>query len=186
VTVDADNPTASAVDILIPITPGAAYSWKGVSWQGNTAITSTILDGAIALKPGEIADGMKIETVLQKIESEYTRHGYLDAKLVPQSQFDDTSHQVSYHVSIDEGSQYHMGDLVVTGLSVDAEARLRRVWLIAKGQVFDNGYYENLVTDLSKPTPDIFGEMPIHYTKFGHLLRPNTDQHTVDVLMDFK
>ena len=33
---------------------------------------------------------------------------------------------------------------------------------------------------------DIFGEMPIHYTEFGHWLRPDTDKHTVDVLLDFK
>ena len=185
-TVDLNNPALPAVEILIPVAPGPAYSWKGVSWQGNTAIASTNLDGAVEMKPGDIADGLKIESLWRKIESEYTRHGYLNVKLNPQPQFDDAAHQVSYRVGIVEGPQYRMGEIVVTGLSVDAEKRLRRVWLIAPGQVFDNGYYENLVKDLSKPTPDIFGEMPIHYTQFGHFLRPNEDQHTVDVLMDFK
>jgi hypothetical protein len=39
---------------------------------------------------------------------------------------------------------------------------------------------------LSKPSRDIFGDLPVHYNEFGHLLRPNTDHHTVDVLLDFK
>jgi hypothetical protein len=39
---------------------------------------------------------------------------------------------------------------------------------------------------LAKPRAEIFGEMPIHYTQCGHWLRPNTDRHTVDVLLDFK
>jgi len=185
-TADVNNPAGPGVDILIPVTPGTAYSWKGVTWQGNTTISSAILDGAIELKPGEFADGMKIEVVLQKIQTEYTRHGYLDVKLNPQAQFDDAARQVSYRVSIVEGLQYHMGEMVITGLSLDAEKRLRRVWLLEPGQIFDNGYYENIVKDLSRPSPAIFDEMPVHYTQFGHLLRPNTEQHTVDVLMDFK
>ncbi len=138
------------------------------------------------MKPGDVADGTKIEALWQKIQSEYTRHGYLNVKLNPQPQFDDAARQVSYRVGIVEGPQYRMGEIIVTGLSVDAEKRLRRVWLIAPGQVFDNGYYENIVKDLSKPSPEIFGEMPVHYTQFGHLLRPNPEQHKVDVLMDFK
>jgi hypothetical protein len=39
---------------------------------------------------------------------------------------------------------------------------------------------------LSKPSRDIFGELPVHYNELGHLLRPNTSRHTVDVLLDFK
>jgi len=106
--------------------------------------------------------------------------------LNPQQEFDDANRQVSYRVEIAEGSQYRMGDMVITGLSLDAEKRLRRVWQLAAGQVFDNGYYDNMTKELQKPTAAVFGEIPIHYNEFGHFLRPNTDRHTVDVLLDFK
>jgi hypothetical protein len=39
---------------------------------------------------------------------------------------------------------------------------------------------------LAKPSPEIFGEMPVHYTECGHWLMPDTTRHTVDVLLDFK
>jgi outer membrane protein assembly factor BamA len=185
-TVDLDNPAAPGVDVLILVTRGPAYSWKGASWQGNTAFTSTVLDGAFGLKPGDVADGMKIEAEWQRIESEYRRHGYLDVKLNPLQEFDEANRQVSYHVDIAEGPQYRMGDMVITGLSLDAEKRLRRVWQLAAGQVFDNGYYDNMTKELQKPTVAVFGEMPVHYNEFGHYLRPDTDRHTVDVLLDFK
>ena len=185
-TSDSNNPAGPGVDILIPVTPGPVYAWNGISWQGNTALASTILDGAVQLKAGDSADGMRIEAVLQRIASEYARHGYLDAKLAPQPQFDDVAHRVSYRVTIVEGSQYRMGEMVITGLSVDAQKRLRRVWLLAPGQVFDNGYFEQIAKELAKPSADIFGEMPVHYTVFGHWLRPDTERHTVDVLLDFK
>src|ERR1019366_5143086 len=183
---DSNNPAGPGVDILIPVTPGPAYTWNGISWQGNTALASTILDGAVQMKSGDVADGMRIEALLQRIASEYARHGYLDAKLDPKIQFDDVAHRVSYRVTIVEGSQYRMGEMVITGLSVDAQKRLRRAFLLAPGQIFDNGYFEQIAKELAKPSADIFGEMPIHYTEFGHWLRPDTVRHTVDVLMDFK
>lgn len=185
-TVDLDNPAVPGVDVLIPITPGPAYMWKGAAWHGNTAFTSSVLDGAFGLRPGDVADGMKIEAEWQRIEFEYKRHGYLDVKLNPQQEFDDANRQVSYEVEIAEGAQYRMGDMVITGLSLDAEKRLRRIWQLAPGQVFDNGYYDNMAKDLQKPTAAVFGEMPVHYNEFGHFLRANADRHTVDVLLDFK
>jgi outer membrane protein insertion porin family len=183
---DINDPKQNAVDLSIPINPGPVYSWKGVSWQGNAAVESPSLDGIVELKTGDIADGMKIEALWQKIESYYGRHGYLDMKLSAEPQFDDAAHQISYSVTISEGPQYRMGDMVITGLSLDAEKRLRQAWQISPGQIFDDGYYQLHMKILSKPSRDIFGELPVHYNEFGHLLRPDTIRHTVDVLLDFK
>jgi outer membrane protein assembly factor BamA len=185
-TADSGDPTKIGVDILIPVTTGPVYSYTGVSWQGNTAIGTANLDGAVELKPGDPVDGMKMEALWRKVELAYASHGYLDAKLEPHPQFDDAAHRVSYRVTVVEGPQYRMGEMVVTGLSLDAEKRLRQSWLIAPGQVFDDGYFEKLTTELAKPSVTIFGEMPIHYTQFGHFLRPDLSKHTVDVLLDFK
>jgi outer membrane protein assembly factor BamA len=183
---DMYDPKENAVELAIPIVPGPVYSWKGVSWQGNTALPSTDLDAALELKPGDLADGMKIESQWQKIEKEYGQRGYIEMKLEAQPQFDDAAHQVSYRVKISEGAQYRMGQMVITGLSLEAERRLREAWQIAPGEVFDNGYYELHMKMLAKPSRDIFGNLPVHYNEFGHFLRQDANHHTVDVLMDFK
>ena len=183
---DMNDPKETAVEVTIPINPGPVYSWKGVSWQGNSAVQSSSLDAVVDLKPGDVADGMKIEALWQDIESYYGKRGYLDMKLNAEAQFDDNAHQISYRAGISEGQQYRMGEMIVTGLSVEAEKRLRQAWQIAPGQIFDDGYYEAHVKMLSKPSRDIFGELPVHYSDFGHLLRPNATSHTVDVLLDFK
>lgn len=185
-TSDAGNPAGPGVNILIPIAPGAAYTWKGVSWQGNTAFPSAALDGTMQIKPGDVADGMKIENDWRSIEAGYARRGYLDMKLDAHPQFDDANHQISYQAAIVEGAQYRMGEMVITGLSVEAEKRLRHDWQIAPGEIFNDGYYEGIAKELVKPNVSIFGELPVHYEVFGHWLRPNPDQHTVDVLFDFK
>jgi outer membrane protein insertion porin family len=174
------------MEVLIPVIPGPVYSWNGASWKGNIYVLSAKLDGLVEIKPGEAADGMKIEALWRNVESEYASHGYLDIKLDAQPDFDDAAHRVSYRVNIAEGPQYRMGEMIITGLSLDAEKRLRRAWQLAPGQIFDNGYFEKLLPILAKPRPEIFGEMPVHYDQCGHWLRPNTDRHTVDVLLDFK
>jgi outer membrane protein insertion porin family len=183
---DMYDPKENAVEMTVPITPGAVYSWKGASWQGNHDVQSADLDALLALKQGDIADGTKIEKQWRKVEALYGQRGYIDMKLDAAPQYDDAAHQVSYRVKIDEGLQYRMGEIVITGLSVEAEKRLRQAWQIAPGEVFDDGYYEMHMKILSKPSREIFGNLPVHYNEFGHLLRANADHHTVDVLMDFK
>jgi hypothetical protein len=183
---DVNDPKSSAVDIVIPVRQGAAYTWKSVSWQGNSAVLTSTLDSMVVLKPGDLADGTKTENMWREIELEYKRRGYLDMKLDADSQLDDGAHQVSYRVKLTEGAQYRMGEMIITGLSLDAEKRLRQIWRIAPGQVFDETYYESHVTLFAKPTRDVFGDLPVHYNEFGHLLRPDTSRHVVDVLLDFK
>jgi hypothetical protein len=183
---DVNDPKTSAIDIIIPVHQGAAYTWNGVSWQANMVLLSTTLDSMVTLKPGDIADGTKIENMWHEIELEYQRHGYLDMKLDAEAQLEDAAHQVSYRVKLTEGPQYRMGEMVITGLSLDAEKRLRQMWQIAPGQVFDETYYESHMTLFAKPSRDVFGDLPVHYNEFGHLLRPDPDRHVVDVLLDFK
>lgn len=183
---DVNDPKQEAVTLSIPITPGPVYSWKGVSWQGNAAVPSPDLDAIVNWKAGDVADGMKIEALWQKVESYYGQRGYLDMKLDATPQYDDSAHQISYLARISEGAQYRMGEMVITGLSLDAEKRLRQAWQILPGQIFDDGYYELHLKILSKPSRDIFGDLPVHYNEFGHLLRPDKTHHTVDVLLDFK
>jgi len=181
-----DDPGESNIEVLIPISPGPIYSWNGISWKGNSAISSVNLDATVGMKTGEVADGMKIEAVWRALQLEYGKRGYLDAKLDPQPEFDDAAHRVSYRVNIVEGVPYRMGELVLTGLSPDAEKQLRHAWQLAPGQVFDNAYFEKLIGMLEKPRREIFGDLPVHYTQCGHFLRLDTDRHTVDVLLDFK
>lgn len=183
---DMNDPKQTAVELSIPVNQGPVYSWVGVAWQGNKVVESPSLDAVVDLKPGDVADGMKIEALWQKIESYYGQHGYLDMKLDAAPQFDDTAHQISYRVSISEGAQYRMGDVVITGLSLDAEKRLRQTWQLSSGQIFDDGYYESRMKILTRPSREIFGDLPVHYNEFGHLLRPDPNRHIVDVLLDFK
>jgi len=176
----------TAVDVQIPIEPGAVFHLSSIKWNGNTAVDAEALARLVTLKTGDLADGMRFAAGWQQIELEYGHRGYLDAKVTPVPEFQDANGTVVYNVKIEEGPQYRMGDLVITGLSVDAERELRNNWRLAPGQVFDKTYLDSMLAKLEKPTVAIFGDMPIHYGQMGHWLRPNPQNHVVDVLIDFQ
>lgn len=182
---DPNQKLPEQVPVFVPVDPGPVYHWKEVRWTGNATVSEFTLSSAIGLKPGEVADGMKIEAGWDRIREEFAHHGYLDAKVDPVPAFDEPAHTVSYSVAIQEGKQYRFGKMVLTGLSPTAEKKLLAAWPIPQGEVFDKVKYEEVLTKLQLHREQIFGELPLHYETPGHWLQTNTNG-TVDVLLDFK
>jgi hypothetical protein len=182
----ADQQAPSAIDVQIPITPGPVYRLSGITWTGNSALDAAELSKLLAVKFGDLANGMQLAADWEQVELEYEHRGYLDVKVMPAAQFDEANATVTYNVKIDEGPQYRMGELVITGLSVDTERIVRNSWRLKPGQVFDKTYLEEMLSKLEKPTVAIFGEKPVHYEKMGHFLRTDPASHVTDVLIDFQ
>lgn len=183
---DPNQPQPSQVAVTLPIDPGPSYKLNEVTWTGNTVINRAPLDSLITVKHGDVVDGMAMTAVWQRVQREYAHRGYVDAKIDPQPAYSDADSTVSFHVAIDEGPLYHMGKLVITGLSLDAERALRLNWKLMPGDVFDGAYVEDILVKLEKPTQDIFGHLPIHYSEEGHLIQPGETPNTMDVLIDFQ
>ena len=177
---------SGAVAVTIPIDPGPAYAWGGVMWNGNHAYTTSDLDALVngaGLVSGQPVDGNKIFAMWQSVRAAYGHRGYIDATVVPKETFDDTAHRAAYQVNISEGDQYHMGNLVLTGLSIDSEKRLRDAWRIAQGQVFDQTYCNYFI---SQGIAEALKGLPAGQDTVGHYLQKNAQQKTVDVMIDFQ
>jgi outer membrane protein assembly factor BamA len=172
--------------VVVPIQPGASYNWGGATWSGNHIFSSADLDNVVKtedLAPAQPADGMKIQALWDSLRAAYGHRGYLDAQVEPAENFDDSSHQVSYRVGITEGIQYHMGNLVLSGLNVESEQRIRQAWHLAQGQVFDQAFYEDF---LARGIAEALKGLPAARDKVGRYLQKNPQQGTVDVLLDFE
>ena len=174
------------IPVFIPVVPGEVYRWKGVTVSGNSALSDITITRDLALKPGDVANGMTIEAGLDQIREDYGHFGYLDAKIDTAPAYDDQAHTVSYTVSVAEGPQYRFNEMVLTGLSPAAERRLHQMWSLEPGTVFDKTTYEQLLTKLQSHPAEVFGDLPLHYDRVGHWLRTDPDKHTVAVLFDFQ
>jgi len=175
--------TDSRVAIDVTIEPGSTYAWTEPTWKGNSVLGVLELSTLVPLHDGDPADGMKIERGWQAVSDAYARHGYLSAALDPQPHFDDRAKRISYAVSITEGPQYHMGKLVLTGLSLDGERRIRAAWRIQPGEVFDKSVYDEFVANGIRQA---FSGLPFHYEKIGRFLQEDASAGVVDVLLDFQ
>jgi outer membrane protein assembly factor BamA len=175
-----------AVTVTVPVDTGPAYIWGGVTWAGNHAYTTNDLNTLVAnagLTVGQPADGNKIFAIWQNIHAAYGHRGYINATIQPKETFDDAAHRAAYEVNISEGDQYHMGNLVLTGLAVDAERRLRAAWRIPQGQVFDQTYCDYF---LATGIAEALKGLPAAQDTMGHFLQKNEQQKTVDVMIDFE
>jgi outer membrane protein insertion porin family len=174
------------IPVFVPIVTGPIYRWKEARWSGNSLLSSITLSNELALKPGDIANGMQIEAGWDRAREEYGHRGCLDAKIDPVATYDDHAHTVSYTVSVTEGVQYRFNTLILTGLSPAAERRIHQMWTAEAGTIFDKTQFEKFLTTLQSKPADIFGDLPVHYDTVGHWLRTDQDKHSVDVLLDFK
>jgi len=174
------------VPVFVPVNAGAVYHFAGMACRGNNILSSITLDSFLRLKAGAVADGMEFEGGLERIHDEYGRRGYLDTTVESEMVFDEAAHTVSYKISVVEGTQYHMGGWVITGLSTNGEQRVRATFPIASGDIFDKMKYQDFLIALQNHSKDILGELPIHYENVGHWLKPDAEKKTVDVLLDFK
>lgn len=169
--------------VIVPVTPGVRYHWCGVRWTGNVALHTDELDRLLGFRMGQLADGVALEGAWGRIRQRYGAMGYLDAQLTPQPSFDPAHACVSYQVTLSEGRQYRMGRLVISGLSPEAEKRVRQAWLLHPGQVFDRDYYQAFLDDIARRA---LADLPVHFERIGHLLDRHPAQGTVDVLLDFE
>jgi outer membrane protein assembly factor BamA len=175
--------SGGSATVSAPIDAGPVFTWGGITWKGNSAIGVLELSGLVPFHEGDPADGTKIEAAWDAVRKAYMRLGYLDVNLNAAPQFDEGAHRAAYVVTVTEGPQYHMGKLVLTGLSMEGERRIRSAWRIPAGAVFDADIYDEF---LANGTKQAFAGLPFHYDKIGRFLQQDPSTATVDVLLDFQ
>ncbi|MGA2301789.1 MAG: POTRA domain-containing protein [Candidatus Acidiferrum sp.] len=174
------------IPVYVPCQPGPVYHWNGVEWSGNQVLSTITLSTTLGLKPGDVANGMGIETGWDRIREEYGQRGYLEAKLTPTATYEDQAHTVSYAVSITEGPAFHFNQMTITGMSLAGERMIREAWPAKQGDVFDKKVFEQFLNRLEIHRDTIFKDLPLHYDTVGHWLQTDPAKSTVDVLLDFK
>lgn len=177
------------VEVTIHIDEGATYVWDKSEWTGNQVLTRPELEAALAMKSGEIANGIKFDKGIAAALKAYAHKGYLSAIVRPQAEFDDTARKVAYQLEVKEGPQYHMGNLIIKGFSDNLGNYLRGKWELRRDDVYDRGYVEEFFNkDFREIMRKVFEERqqqgrpnPKKITTEEH---PHRDTLTVDVTFE--
>jgi outer membrane protein assembly factor BamA len=173
---------ANAVVVTFSVNEGLQYRWTDPVWSGNQAYPAKELNAALTLKPGEVADSMKIGKGWSEVHILYGKKGHLKVRLRPEPVFDDARQMVNYQVAVTEGPQYRMGQVTITGLPEDEAARLKGAWGLKAGEVFDTSYITVFLQKIARE-----GLIkPQKGMKTSQDLKLDDQKLTVDVVVKFE
>ena len=174
------------VSLEIPVDEGVVYSWNKAEWSGNQAFSADELTAALGMKSGELAESDKIEKAMRSLNKLYGHKGYLGLGVKESFDLDEQSKLATFRFALHEGAQYHMGEVTVTGLSDEDSRRVKELWTLAPGSIFDSAYLDEF---LAKSVRDFLSRHPVFSgvpLKFGAETKPDHNTKTANVIITFK
>jgi outer membrane protein assembly factor BamA len=168
------------VNLVFTVVPGPQYSWHGEDWDGNVTYSTANLERYLGMKDGDPAAFDKISAGMDAVREAYGVKGYIGASFVQKQTFDDAARQVHYAIQIKEGSQFHMGVLTVTGFDDKSAERIRKVWRLKAGDIYDASYMKEFG---KKGLSEALSGSPaaVRSGRISMSMRPNQSTQAVDV-----
>src|SRR5262249_27660291 len=116
------------------------YKLGKVSWSGNKLIPVGKLEPLLHLRPGEPVNGVELADDLAKVTGLYRISGYMRAEVTSEVALNDSESTADYTLQVNEGGQYKMGDLDISGLDEKGKGRVRQAWNLRQGDPYDPTY----------------------------------------------
>jgi outer membrane protein assembly factor BamA len=183
-----DSSCENGVDVTIPVEEGLIYSFAPTVWSGASVLSTEELSRILDARHGEVANGIKFDKGIGEVMKAYGRQGYLDARVRPTPEFDDTERRVTYKIDIIEGPQYRMGSLLFKGLAERDAKALRDGWRLPRGEVFNDDYLnEFFKRSAGGALARLFEERQAAGKpppRLGSRTTPNKETLTVDVTLE--
>lgn len=165
----------TVVDVTFAVTPGEQYQLKSLEWTGNHEFPAETLQKMVRAELGKPANTIRLGDNLKDIQKLYSSRGFIMASIKPDATFDDAAASVSIRLEVNEGSVFHMGELEYRGLDNSLTAKLRNIWKIRPGDVYNAGYLGEYIPQAQKLLPaNLDWEVDPHVTA-------NVREKTVDV-----
>ena len=139
------DPLASPKPVRLEakVSEGPRFRLSNIEFTGNHALGAQALRAKFPIKIGDKCARSKIATGLESMRDIYASHGFLDVVSIPATSFDSSS-TMKLNIEVQEGTQYRMDRLEISGPPEDAE-KLQVRWEMAPGAVFDASYVETFL-----------------------------------------
>ena len=129
------------VSYAVTINEGGIYKLGKIELPADALVTSAEIEKKLSKKPA--GTGRPLDLFVLAVCDAYNAQGYLDCSTVLHPSFDEEAHIVNYNLEINPGGQYRLASVKFEGAPDVIAARLKRVWKMAPGDVFDESYLSN-------------------------------------------
>jgi outer membrane protein insertion porin family len=139
-TIGSAPPACAGVTATLRVDEGVAYAWERAEWIGAAVLKAAELDRLLGMKAGEAADLSKIEVGLREVRGAYRQRGYMRQRSSMSPKPDAATRRLTLGVTIEEGPQFRMGELAITGMTDPEAEALKKKWRLKPGDVYDDAY----------------------------------------------
>jgi outer membrane protein insertion porin family len=165
--------------VFVTVEEGDSYKLSKLQIGGPSPLRPDDLLKAGDIPTGEEVNFDRIGEGLERMRQALLHAGYMEAKLSTSRSVDDAKKEVAVTVDVEPGPLFTMGKLTITGLDLDGEAEIRKIWAIREGKPFNADY------------PQLFLNSVRERGLFDNLgstkpeTKINDSDHTVDVTLVF-
>lgn len=137
------------VDLLVSIAPGPQFRIAGITADGGPLLEGRDLSAYFAQKAGDVTGGHPFGRLGSELRAYYTRHGYADVVVNDAPSFDQANALVTWHLAVVPGPLYHLRSLVIQGLAQAQQVRVKELFGVKPGDVYDEAAISNLYHQIS-------------------------------------
>ncbi|HZS52004.1 MAG TPA: POTRA domain-containing protein [Bryobacterales bacterium] len=168
------------VIVTVPVQEGDEFHIDHIKLEGNERLSTAELRPVLKLASGDLANFTLIHKAAGDLERRYQHEGYIQARAAVERTLDGKKKTVDLTFRISEGEVYTMRNLTIRGLDINAEAAVKRMWSLKKGQPFNGEYPEFFLQRIEEE--GLFDNLG------GTSHRESVDEQakTVDVVLEFK
>ncbi|HZQ91601.1 MAG TPA: POTRA domain-containing protein [Terriglobales bacterium] len=165
-------------DVSFEVRAGKQYRLRNLEFRG-AHVDVQALRRLIPIQTGDIFARSKIVAGLDNLRRAYGELGYINFTSVPDTQVNDAGGTIDLLIDLDEGPQYTVRNVDLTGIAPELAATLRRRLLLRPGDVYNH----RLAEYFFRQNADL---LPRGSTPEKNLILTRDDvAHTVNLTYDF-
>lgn len=169
------------VPYAVTIKEGGIYKLGKIDLPAGAMVTRAEVQKMLSRNRAN--SGRPLDLFVLAVHDVYNAHGYLDCSIVLHPSFDDAAHIVNYSLQIDPGAQYRLASVKFEGASEVMVAKLKLVWKMVPGDVFDESYLSNFEALAKKKDRSLSKWMQTVITTYS--FKPDPATHEVNCVFHF-
>jgi outer membrane protein insertion porin family len=169
------------VSYAVTVKEGGIYKLGTIEVPAGALITRAEIEKILSKSPSR--SGQRLDLFVLAARDTYGAHGYLDCSIVPHPSFNEAAHIVNYNLEIVPGAQYRLASVKFDGAPDAMAAKLKLVWKMAPGDIFDQSYVSNFATVAQKKDKSLSKWMQTVITTYD--VKADPDKHEVTCVFHF-
>jgi outer membrane protein insertion porin family len=192
--------------VTFRIHEGNAYTFGGISFEGNSIFSTEQLSALVTSKSGETANARRIESDLRRVAELYYENGYINNTINQEEDRDRVNRIISFRIFIVERSRAYIENIIIRGNEKTKSSVILREIPLEPGDVFSRTkivdglrnlfnlqYFSNVLVDNPNGSEDnlmdliiTVEEQPTMDVQFGLSFSGSSDPESVPVSLLLK